>query len=226
MDIHFVDNDSDEFPAPSLLKSKDLAVIGSNLKPTTIIKAYKKGYFPWFNAGEPPCWFHMDPRMVLFPKNLRVSKSMRQLFNQNKFTFTTDQDFAGVVRSCRYISRREFSGSSWISDEIEASYGELFKRGIAHSAETWFDSELVGGLYGIQLGSIFFGESMFAKEANASKFAFINFVRQFAKDGGCLIDCQQNTSHLFSLGAAPISRRDFVRYLEKCIPQNDNVWTG
>lgn len=226
MDIHFVDFDSDEFPPPSSLRSKDLAIIGSNLKPSTIIKAYKMGYFPWFNAGEPPCWFHMDPRMVLFPKNLRVSKSMRQVMHQKKFTFSMNKDFLGVVQSCRNIPRKEFNGSSWISDEIEQSYGELNIMGIAHSAETWVSSVLVGGLYGIQLGNIFFGESMFAKEANASKFAFINFVQHFAKQGGCLIDCQQNTSHLFSLGATPIPRKEFVSYLEQFIPQNENVWRG
>ncbi len=226
MDIHFVNFESDEFPPPSSLKSRDLAVIGSNLKPSTIIKAYKMGYFPWFNAGDPPCWFHMDPRMVLFPENLRISKSMRQVMNQNKFSFTINKDFEGVVRSCRYISRREFNGSSWISDEIEKTYGELFRIGLARSAEAWMGSKLVGGLYGIQLGNIFFGESMFAKESNASKFAFIRFVQQFAELGGYLIDCQQNTSHLFSLGAAPIPRKEFVKYLEKYIPQNENVWKG
>lgn len=226
MDIHFVDFDSDDFPPPSSLISKDLAVIGSNLKPSTIIKAYKMGYFPWFNAGEPPCWFHMDPRMVLFPQNLRVSKSMRQVMNSNRFSFTINKDFMGVIQSCRYMPRRDFNGSSWISDEIEDAYGELHHMGIAQSAETWIDSELVGGLYGIQLGNIFFGESMFAKETNASKFAFIHFVQQFADRGGFMIDCQQNTSHLFSLGAAPVPRKEFVKYLENHIPHNENVWNG
>lgn len=224
MDIHFVDFGSDEFPPPSVLSTKDLAVIGSNLDPATLIKAYRLGYFPWFNPGEPPCWFHMDPRLVLFPENLRISKSMRQVMKQNRFTFTTNKDFKEVIRLCRHIPRKGFNGNSWISDDIEASYNALHEMGIAHSAEAWKDGQLAGGLYGIQLGKVFFGESMFAKETNASKFAFIHFVQHFAHEGGCLIDCQQNTSHLFSLGAAPIPRKEFVMLLEKWIPQNENVW--
>lgn len=224
MDIHFVDYDSDEFPPPSQLKTTDLAVIGSNLNPNTIIKAYQKGYFPWFNPGEPPCWFHMDPRMVLFPENLKVSKSMRQVINQHRFTFTMNKNFRLVIQSCRHIARKEFNGLSWISDKIESSYGALHEKGFAHSAEAWQDGELAGGLYGVQLGSVFFGESMFAKKTNASKFAFIKFVQQFQTQGGRLIDCQQNTRHLSSLGAAPIPRKQFVGLLEKLIPQNENVW--
>lgn len=224
MDIHFVDFESDEFPHPSVLKTRDLAVIGSNLNPSTIIRAYKMGYFPWFNPGEPPCWFHMDPRMVLFPENLRVSKSMRQVLNKQRFSFSMNKSFNEVVQNCRYISRKEFTGISWISDEIEASYGKLHQMGIAHSAEAWMNGELAGGLYGVQLGKVFFGESMFSKETNASKFAFIKFVQHFQKQGGFVIDCQQNTSHLFSLGAKPIPRKEFVRLLEKWIPHNENVW--
>lgn len=224
MDIHFVELDDDEFPPPSILKTEDLAVIGSNLLPATIIKAYKKGYFPWFNTGEPPCWYHMDPRLVLIPEHLRISKSMQQVIRQHQFSFTVDKCFGEVMRQCRCIKRNTPTQGSWISDEIEESYMTLHEMGIAHSAEAWQDGELAGGLYGVQLGNVFFGESMFAKKSNASKFAFIQFVKKFADSGGQLIDCQQKTDHLCSLGATVTSRREFVRLLEKWIPQNDNVW--
>ncbi len=220
--LFFIDDNDDNFPSPSKLVTDDLAVIGSNLKPETIIKAYKMGYFPWYNEGDPRCWFHMDPRLVLFPKNLHVSRSMRP--EMKKFRFTMDTAFPEVVRACRMVQRSRQELGTWISDEIEASYFRLFELGYGHSAEAWQGKELVGGLYGIQIGQVFFGESMFAKVNNASKFAFIRFVRQFEAKHGMLIDCQQQTNHLSSMGAKPVSRKEFVSLLEKYIPQNENIW--
>lgn len=222
--IFFLPEASCAFPAPSQLVNEDLAVIGSNLEPQTLVAAYKKGYFPWYNPGQPRCWFHPDPRMVLLPSELIVSKSMRQVLRSPKFEFRVNTDFTSVINSCRMIDRGYGEGISWISPEIIESYTRLFQTGIAHCAETWHDGKLVGGLYGLKIGDIFFGESMFAAEPNASKFAFIHFVRALQEDGIRLIDCQQETSHMASLGARPVSRRVFCSWLEKFIPENDNVW--
>lgn len=222
--FYLLQNETTDFPAPSSLGSYDFSVIGSNLEPDTLIGAYKKGYFPWFNEGEPIMWYHPLQRLVIFPDKLHISKSMRTTLNQNKYRFTIDRAFPEVMELCKNTARKGQPGGSWIHGRTETSYGQLFERGIAHSAEAWKDGELVGGLYGVQLGQVFFGESMFANQPNASKFAFINFVRNFQKKGGMLIDCQMETPHLRSLGGVLISRKEFVSYLEKYIPQNDNVW--
>lgn len=223
-DIYFLPEDSADFPPPSLLSSGAPAVVGSDLRPSTLIAAYKKGYFPWYNKDEPRCWYHPRSRMVLFPEDLIVSKSMRPYLHGNKFIFKIDKHFRQVVQSCGGVKRWNGETNSWITDEIVESYGELFKSGYAHCAETWNGNQLVGGLYGVQLGNVFFGESMFSTESNSSKFAFILFVRYLIKQGIRLIDCQQETSHLASLGAQVISREDFVGYLEKFIPDNENIW--
>lgn len=223
-DFYFLQDESDDFPSPSKLGLTDLAVIGSNLKPETIVKAYKKGYFPWYNEGDPRCWYHPDPRMVLFPDNLVVSKSMRSVLNGNKFRLQINKNFPQVIRSCRNVSRWNGEKKSWITEEFIESYEQLFKDGYVHCAEAWHEGKMVGGLYGVLIGKIFFGESMFSTESNASKFAFIKFVRFLQKKGVQLIDCQQETPHLASLGARSIPRKQFVSYLEKLISENDNVW--
>lgn len=219
---YFLEENCNDFPPPSRLLTHDLAVIGSNLDPDSLLKAYRKGYFPWYNQGEPRCWFHLDPRFVLFPSNLHISKSMRPVMK--KFNFVMDTAFPEVIHACRTVWRDGQSGGSWISDEIENAYTKMFELGYAHCTEAWQGNDLVGGLYGIRIGQVFFGESMFSKISNASKFAFISFVKEFEKSGGKLIDCQQETQHLASFGAELISRKEFVGYLEKYIPQNENIW--
>lgn len=222
--FYLLADENNNFPAPSTLNSYDFSVIGANLHPDTLIKAYKLGYFPWFNEGEAIFWYHPEQRMVILPENLHISKSMKPALNQHKFNFTIDRAFPEVIQSCKTTLRKGQPGGSWIHDLTESAYGELFNLGIAHSAEAWLNGKLVGGLYGVQLGQIFFGESMFSLLPNASKFALIKFVKYFQKKGGVLIDCQMETVHLRSLGAKLISRKDFVSYLEKYIPQNDNIW--
>lgn len=221
--FYFLNEDAAEFPPVSDLTGSDLAVIGSNMKPETILKAYRKGYFPWYSPGEPRCWFHPDPRMVLFPADLKVSRSMRPYLNGGKFRFLIDKHFSQVISGCRNAKRGHETAVSWISDEIVDCYSRLFEQGYAHCAETWSNGKLVGGLYGLRLGKVFFGESMFAEESNASKFAFIKFVKFLQSTGVEMIDCQQQTSHIASLGAHPISRGEFARYLEKLIPENSKV---
>jgi leucyl/phenylalanyl-tRNA--protein transferase len=167
-----------------------LMAIGGNLSFGTLLNAYSKGIFPWYNPGEIIQWFSPDPRFVLFPEKIKIK--------------------------CRF-AQRSYENGTWISDEIEKAYTDLFKKGFAHSAEAWQNNQLVGGLYGVMLGKVFFGESMFADKSNASKFAFIKMVESLKKNGIELIDCQVYTSHLESLGAEFISRKEFNALLKKWV---------
>ena len=212
----FITGSYSVFPSVELAHEDGLLAVGGDLSYTRLTDAYKKGIFPWNNADEPVCWYCPDPRFVLYPGDLKVSRSMRTILNSKKFTFSVDTAFADVIHNCRNAKGRSDEGS-WITDEIEEAYTMLFKKGLAHSAEAWMNDELVGGLYGVQMGKVFFGESMFANEANESKFAFISYVTKIENDGISLIDCQVYTPHLESLGAKFISRKKFTSLLEKLI---------
>ena len=206
-----------DFPQSRAGDEHDLVAIGGNLSFGTLINAYTKGIFPWFNPGEIIQWFSPDPRFVLFPRKIKISHSMRNVFNKHLFNFTVDEAFNEVVRGCRF-AKRDQGNKTWISDKIEKAYNDLFQRGFAHSAEAWQNNELVGGLYGVLIGKVFFGESMFSKKSNASKFAFIKFVKGLERNGIELIDCQVYTKHLDSLGAEFISKNEFNSLLKKLIP--------
>ena len=199
-----------------LMKSTDalygLLAIGGDLSTERLLLAYRSGIFPWYNEDEPICWWSPNPRFVLFPNELIVSSSMKTVLNNGKFRFTINRAFTKVIQNCKSISRKDQDGT-WISPPMQKAYTSLHEQGFAHSAEAWMDGELVGGLYGIRLGNIFFGESMFSKEKNASKFAFINYVQQLLKENVQLIDCQLHTKHLESLGARMISRELFTKIL-------------
>ncbi len=208
-----------EFPEPCPGDEHGLVAIGGNLSFGTLINAYKKGIFPWFNPGEIVQWYSPDPRFVLFPNKIKISHSMKNVFNKHLFKFTVDKAFKEVVRGCRFAKRKQ-GNETWISDGIEKAYNELFEKGFAHSAETWQGNKLVGGLYGVLMGKVFFGESMFADKSNASKFAFIKWVQTLEKKGIELIDCQVFTKHLESLGAEFISKSEFNSLLKKLIPGN------
>lgn len=205
-----------DFPAVNTADENGLLAVGGNLSFGTLMNAYTNGIFPWYNPGEVIQWFSPDPRFVLFPGNIKVSHSMRNVLNQHLFKFTVDKAFAEVIDHCRIVKRPHEAGT-WISDEIEKAYISLFEKGFAHSAEAWQHNELVGGLYGVLIGKVFFGESMFATKSNASKFAFIKLVQSLQKNGIELIDCQVYTRHLESLGAEFISRVAFNALLKKWI---------
>jgi leucyl/phenylalanyl-tRNA---protein transferase len=198
------------FPDPERSSSKDIIAAGGDLSPERLLEAYRNGIFPWYNEGEPILWWSPDPRMVLLPKDLKVAKSMRPLFNSKKFTVTYNTHFEEIMRECRDNERNGQAGGSWINDEMIASYSMLNEWGFAHSVEVWEDGVLVGGLYGIAIGQIFFGESMFTKVSNASKYGFISLVEELKKRDFKLIDCQQETQHLTSLGGQMMSRKDFM----------------
>lgn len=201
-------------PSPELSEPDGLLAIGGDLSPERILNAYKMGIFPWYNEDEEILWWSPDPRFVLYPKELKVSKSMGALFKKEKFKVTYNEAFKDVIANCKNISRSGQNGT-WITNEMEEAYIELHEMGIARSVEAWENDSLVGGLYGLLLGKIFFGESMFTTKSNASKYAFIHWVRTLEKQGVTLIDCQQESSHLQSLGARAISRKLFLKQLDQ-----------
>jgi leucyl/phenylalanyl-tRNA--protein transferase len=209
-----------QFPTVDNMAEDGLVALGGNLLPATLLKAYQQGIFPWYNEGEPILWWCPNPRCVLFPQQLEVSKSMQVIIKKNYFRFTVNKAFAIVINNCKIVNLQKHNGT-WISDDITKAYNHLHLLGHAHSAEAWLGNELVGGLYGIQIGKVFFGESMFSKVSNASKFAFIQYVQLLQSQGIQIIDCQMPTNHLKSLGATMIQRKDFIDLLNKYCTDNN-----
>ena len=211
--MHFL-KQNEKFPPISEADEQGLLAIGGELSIPRLIYAYNHGIFPWYDASQPLLWWSPDPRMVLFPEKLKVSKSMKQLLKKDAFEVTFNRDFKAVIEACAAI-RRDGQHGTWITSEMIDCYTELHKVDIAHSVEVWQDGNLVGGLYGIYLENkkVFCGESMFTKVSNASKYGFITFVRKLKIEGVKLIDCQVYTQHLESLGAEEIPREEFLEYL-------------
>jgi leucyl/phenylalanyl-tRNA--protein transferase len=203
------------FPPVHLAEPDGLLAIGGDLSSERLLLAYQNGIFPWYE-GEHILWWCPDPRFVLFPEELKISKSMQAVLKKEVFDFKIDTAFKIVIHNCKQTKRPGQLGT-WITDEVEKAYNKMHKLGHAHSAETWKDGKLVGGLYGIKLGKVFFGESMFSNESNASKFAFIRYVQQLKTEGIELIDCQVYTEHLESLGARMTPRTEFMKLLTKLI---------
>ena len=203
------------FPPAANATEDGLLAIGGDLSEERLLLAYRNGIFPWFE-DELPLWWCPEPRFVLFPHKLKISKSMQQVLRNNFFEFRINTSFEAVIHNCRNARRNHIG--TWITGEVEQAYINLYKKGYANCAETWQRNELVGGLYGIRMGKIFFGESMFSNVSNASKFSFINYVQQLMQEQVVLIDCQVYTSHLESLGAEMISRTDFLKLIKHYIP--------
>ena len=204
-----------DFPDPERSASKDVIAIGGDLSPERLLAAYRRGIFPWYNEGEPILWWSPDPRMVLLPNDLKIAKSMRPLFNQQKFRVTYNTVFQEVMTQCSQNERKSQSGETWINNDMIKAYTALNQSGDAHSVEVWEGAELVGGLYGIAIGQLFFGESMFTKVSNASKYGFISLVNILKEKNFQLIDCQQETQHLTSLGGKMMPRTTFMTHVKK-----------
>lgn len=200
------------FPPVNSASAEGVVAFGGDLSPDRLILAYKRGIFPWYSDGYPITWYSPDPRMVLFSNDIKISKSMRQFIKKNSFEIKFNSAFAEVIRNCKTIKRNGEEGT-WITDEMEKSYKELHKLGWAKSVEVYQNDELVGGLYGIDLGTVFCGESMFSKVSNASKVAFIWLANYLESNNYKLIDCQVYNDHLDSLGAVEIPRNEFLTYL-------------
>lgn len=201
------------FPPVDFADADGLLAIGGDLSTERILLAYRKGIFPWYE-GEHILWWCPDPRFVLQPDELKVSKSLKPLLEKQHFEFTINQAFAQVISHCKRI-RREGQEGTWITDDVEKAFTTLHHSGYAHSAEVWKDGVLAGGLYGIRLGNIFFGESMFSLQSQASRYAFVQYVEQLKREGVTLIDCQVYTPYLESMGAKMISREEFLDVLKR-----------
>jgi leucyl/phenylalanyl-tRNA--protein transferase len=204
------------FPPPHLAIREGLLAVGGDLSVERLLLAYRSGIFPWYSKGEPILWWSPDPRLVLYPEELRVSRSLRRIIKKKIFHVTFDQAFEEVIQACADV-KRSYGDGTWITDEMKAAYCELHRRGHAHSVEAWQDDKLVGGLYGVSIGRAFFGESMFSLVSNASKVAFAIFVQKLQQLDFKLIDCQVRTDHLIRFGAREVPRKLFLEQLGKAI---------
>lgn len=205
------------FPPVHLSEPDGLLAMGGDLSVERLLLAYQSGIFPWYE-GEHILWWSPDPRFVLFPGELKVSKNIKPLLKRNEFDFTVNKAFKQVIHNCKETKRPGQEGT-WITDEVEKAYCNLHELGFAHSAEVWKDHELVGGLYGIRLGKVFFGESMFSKRSNASRFAFTRYMQFLKEEGILLIDCQVYTEYLESFGARMIPRKEFIQLIQNLLPR-------
>ena len=203
------------FPPVEGADEDGVLALGGDLSSERLLLAYKKGIFPWYNEDEPIVWWAPNPRFVLYTNKLKVSKSMRSLLNKKAFKVSMNTAFDEVISNCKTISRNDQNGT-WIDQEMKNAYTKLHKEGWVHSVETWQNDVLVGGLYGVCIGKCFFGESMFTKVSNASKYAFITLVNFLKNKGFELIDCQVHSPHLESLGAELITMEKFQNYLKQC----------
>ncbi|MBW2433009.1 MAG: leucyl/phenylalanyl-tRNA--protein transferase [Deltaproteobacteria bacterium] len=211
---------SDEliFPSPKLAAQEGLLAVGGDLSQERLLLAYRMGIFPWYSENEPIMWWSPDPRLILYPDRLKISKSLKKVINKGDFALTMDQNFKAVIRACAK-SRTGTNEGTWIVDEIIAAYCKLHESGLAHSVETWMDGQLAGGLYGVSIGRCFFGESMFTRISNASKVALVGLVRYLQDLDFDLIDCQVSTPHLLSLGAHEIPRARFLDELATALKE-------
>lgn len=205
------------FPPAHLAEPDGLLAMGGDLSPQRLLLAYRHGIFPWYEE-EPILWWTPDPRFVLFPTELKIGKSIKPLLNRNEFDFTVNTAFKDVIAQCKKIDRPGQRGT-WITEDVEKAFFKMHELGYAHSAEVWKDDKLVGGFYGIRLGKVFFGESMFSKLSNASRYAFIKYVGLLKQEGVELIDCQVYSEYLESFGARMITGQQFTQLLKKLIPE-------
>ena len=208
----------------ALQEPDGLLAVGGKLSTEWLLHAYQRGIFPWYGKDQPILWWAPDPRLVLFPENLHISHSLARVIKREKFTVTLDTAFTDVITAC--AKPRPSQAGTWITPAMKSAYVGLHHAGYAHSVESWCDGVLAGGLYGIAIGNVFFGESMFTEVDDASKTAFIALVRQLERWGFTLIDCQVHTDHLASLGAAPVPRKEFTALLERgCLqPGHRQPW--
>jgi leucyl/phenylalanyl-tRNA--protein transferase len=204
------------FPPVEYASEEGIVALGGDLSPERLLLAYRSGIFPWYNPGEPIIWWSPDPRFVLYPSKLKVSKSSRQILKKGLFEVSYDRAFEQVIAHCQQVARKGQHGT-WITNEMREAYVQMHRMGYAHSVEVWQEGKLVGGLYGLSLGRVFFGESMFSLVSNASKIGFITLCRRLENEGFSLIDCQVYTQYLESLGAELIPRKQFISELQEAL---------
>ena len=220
-------DDGQPFPPAdcALIEPEGLLAAGGNLSPRRLLRAYRQGIFPWYSAGQPILWWSPNPRLVLFPESVNVSRSLRQTLKKGRFTLTADAAFPTVIATCAGPRAGQETGT-WITPEMNRAYCRLHRLGHAHSIETWHQDELVGGLYGVAVGQVFFGESMFSMMSDASKVALVMLAAQLWRWGFALIDCQVRTEHLARMGAVEIARATFLQLLDRycALPGRAGSW--
>lgn len=222
--LHILRTDAGvEFPPVETASPEGLLAVGGDLRPERLLAAYGRGIFPWYSEGQPILWWSPDPRAVLLPDELNISRSLRKTLRAGKFRVTLDTRFREVMLACAEPRPQHPGGGTWITPAMVEAYTRLHELGHAHSVEAWQDDALVGGLYGLALGGVFFGESMFARAADASKVAFVHLVHQLQRWGFMLIDCQQYTEHLARFGAREIPRAEFLRRLHAALARSDRA---
>jgi leucyl/phenylalanyl-tRNA--protein transferase len=226
--LFFLDPDDPAAPFPAVDQAQrepnGLLAVGGDLSLTRLLNAYRSGIFPWYSAGQPILWWSPDPRLVLFPQRLKISRSLHKALRNRGFRISLDRDFRGVIQAC--AAPRQYEGETWITKEMLSAYESLHHAGHAHSVEVWLGEELVGGLYGVTTGSTFFGESMFSSERDASKVALVCLARHLSSWGYKVIDCQVYSQHLVSLGAEEINRSRFIEILRDSVDDQvaSNAW--
>lgn len=211
------------FPPPHFAEPDGLLAIGGDLSSERLLEAYSKGIFPWYIESSPILWWSPDPRFVLFPDELTISRSLKQLIKKDVFRITTDMAFNEVIKSCAVVERKGSHGT-WLTDEMIDAYIRLHRLGYAHSVESWHEGELAGGLYGVAMGAVFFGESMFSIKSNASKVAFAKTVVKLKEWGFRIIDCQVETQHLYRFGARLIPGKEFQQILAESLKKEPLPW--
>lgn len=221
--LTWLQRDNLEFPAldKALREPNGLLAAGGDLSAARLLAAYRHGCFPWYSDGQPLLWWSPDPRTVLPPQELHLSRSLAKLIRQQRFEVSFDRDFAAVIQGC--AGPRDYADGTWITTAMQQAYLELHRQGVAHSVEVWESGQLVGGLYGLAIGQLFFGESMFSRTDNASKVGFATLVGKLCEWGFVLIDCQMPTQHLHSFGARAIPRAEFARYLQHHLDQPNSA---
>ncbi|MEX0968697.1 MAG: leucyl/phenylalanyl-tRNA--protein transferase [Bacteroidia bacterium] len=226
MPVFAISKNELRFPDPRLADDEGLLAVGGDLSTERLLLAYSHGIFPWFSEGQPVLWWSPDPRFVLYPSKLKISRSLKQVLRQKKFTVTFDQDFSSVIKLCKKAERPGQDGT-WITKEMQQAYIRLHEAGFAHSVEVWYEKELAGGLYGVSLGACFSGESMFHLQPDASKVALFYLAEQLKRWDFRFIDCQVYTPHLERMGAEEIPRNSFLYELKAGInmPTKKDTWS-
>lgn len=219
-------NSEFHFPPAEHASREGLLAVGGDLQPGRLLEAYRRGIFPWYNEGQPILWWSPDPRAVLFPAEIRISRSLRKTLRSGKFQVTFDLRFDDVVNACAGPRRKYADHGTWITQAMRNAYADLHRLGFAHSIETWHEQRLVGGLYGVALGGVFFGESMFSHVSDASKVALVLGVGQLQRWGYRLVDCQLPSAHLERMGASAIPRTDYLTLLRRALAERgrDAPW--
>lgn len=219
------DTPETEFPSPDAATDEGLVAVGGELTTSRLLSAYRNGIFPWYSNDQPVLWWSPEPRAVLFPEGIRISRSLRKTLRHKDFQVTADTDFAAVINACAEPRGLPPYSGTWITEEMKTAYIELHKLGYGHSIEVWRDGKLVGGMYGLQLGRAFFGESMFSRVSDASKVAMVSLSEYAVRHGIDFIDCQLPTDHLARMGAVNMSRNAYLELLGKALQHGDSTAT-